>query len=105
MQSGAQFPLTLTLSPGEREMLSPAWEYSLNSEHFPALPRLLPLPEGEGWGEGEGRVLLNSHHNSTAVHPVSPRSSASLRFTPFVKHPDKHGSNQQTPSPQLNYDT
>ena len=65
MQLGTAFPLTLTLSPRERELLSPTWEYSLNSEHFPALPRLLPLPEGEGWGEGEGRVLLNSHHNSS----------------------------------------
>ena len=22
---------------------------------------VLPLPKGEGWGEGEGRFLLNSH--------------------------------------------
>ena len=50
MQSGARFPLTLTLSSGEREQLSSAWEYLLNSEHFPALPRVLPLPEGDGWG-------------------------------------------------------
>ena len=32
MQSGAQFPLTLTLSPEEREQLSFAWEYSWNDE-------------------------------------------------------------------------
>ena len=55
MQSGARFPLTLTLSPGEREQLSSAWEHSLTSEHFPALPRVLPLPEGEGWGGGKPR--------------------------------------------------
>jgi hypothetical protein len=60
MKSGALFPLTLTLSPEEREQPSSAWEYSLNFEHFPALARVLPLPEGEGWGEGEGRVLLNN---------------------------------------------
>ena len=42
------------LSLGEREQLSAAWEYSLNSEHFPALPMVPPLPKGEGWGEGEG---------------------------------------------------
>ena len=53
MQSGARFPLTLTPSPREWEQLSSAWEYSLNSEHFPVLPRVLPAPEGEGWGEGE----------------------------------------------------
>jgi hypothetical protein len=103
MQSGARFPLTLTLSPGEREQLSSAWEHSLTSEHFTALPRVLPaheppkqdignalyhstlrrmaifdhftgfrgakrvkksgesLPEGEGRGEGESRVLLSSY--------------------------------------------
>jgi hypothetical protein len=61
MQSSALFPLTLALSLGERERLSTAWEYSLNGEHLPALPIALPLPKGEGWGEGEGRILLNSH--------------------------------------------
>jgi hypothetical protein len=60
MQSGTLFPLTLTLSLGEREQLLSAWEYSLNNEHFPALSRVPPLPEGEGWGEGEGHFLLNS---------------------------------------------
>ncbi len=58
-RSDSRFPLTLTLSPRERKQLSTVWEeYSLNSEHFPALPIVLPLPKGEGWGEGEGRFLL-----------------------------------------------
>ena len=61
MQSGARFPLTLTLSLGEREQLSTARKYSLNSEHFPALPMVLPLPKGEGWGEGEGSFLRNGY--------------------------------------------
>ncbi len=60
LQSGALFPLTLTHSPGERGQPSTVWEYSLNSEHFPALPMLLPLPKGEGWVRGEGCCLLNS---------------------------------------------
>jgi hypothetical protein len=55
MQSGALFPLTLTLSPGERERPSTAWDCSLNGEHFPALPIVLPLPKEEGWGDGKGR--------------------------------------------------
>ena len=36
MQSGAQFPLTLTLSPREREQLSGVSEYSLTDRLFPA---------------------------------------------------------------------
>ena len=59
MWSGARFPLTLTLSPREREQLSSTWEYSLDSEHFPALPMVLPLPKG--WGEGKGRFLRNGY--------------------------------------------
>jgi hypothetical protein len=61
MQSGALFPLTLALSLRERERLSTAWEYPLNGEHYPALPMVLLLPEGEGRGEGEGRFLLNAY--------------------------------------------
>jgi hypothetical protein len=61
MQSCALFPLTVTLSLGERRLFWTAWEYSLNGEHFPALPMVLPLPKGEGWGEGEGRFLLNRY--------------------------------------------
>jgi hypothetical protein len=61
MQPSALFPLTLTLSLGERERLSTAWDYSLDGEYFPALPMVLPLPKGEGRGEGEGRFLRNSY--------------------------------------------
>ena len=31
---------------------------SLNGEHSPALENLLPLPGGEGWGEGEREFQL-----------------------------------------------
>ena len=44
------------LSPQERE---PAPGKSLNGEHSPALENLLPLPGGEGWGEGERQFQLN----------------------------------------------
>ena len=59
MQSDALFPLTLTLR--ERERLSSTCEYSLNSANLPALPMVLPLPKGEGWGEGEGHFRLNNY--------------------------------------------
>ena len=54
---GALFPLTLTLSPREREQHSPARNSLAASEHFSAQSNILPLPKGEGWGEGEGRPL------------------------------------------------
>jgi hypothetical protein len=59
MQLGVLFPLTLTLSLREREQLSTAAEYSLNGKHLPALPVALPLPKGEGWGEGERVFQMN----------------------------------------------
>jgi hypothetical protein len=57
MQSGALFPLTLTLSLRERGQAATVCEYSLRTGHFPALPDLLPLPEGEGRGEEESVEL------------------------------------------------
>jgi len=73
MQPGTLFPLTLTLSLGEREQLSAAWEYSLNSEYLPALAMDLPLPKG--WGEGEGRGLLNS----------TARKHYEIKFSPVCR--------------------
>ena len=67
MQSGGLFPLTLALSPREREPLSSARHDSLRRKHVPARPRVLPfhepeqlaagaspspLPEGRGPGRG-----------------------------------------------------
>jgi hypothetical protein len=52
----AALPLTLTLYPGEREPVSPGAAQSLGTWYSPRRGTVLPLPGGEGWGEGEGTV-------------------------------------------------
>ena len=54
--SDAQFPLTSTLSPGEREKPSPAGGEFERGGTYSDVPTLSPLPEGEGKGEGKGHV-------------------------------------------------
>jgi hypothetical protein len=82
LQSGALFPLTLTLFPGEREQLSSAWEYSLDSEHFPVLSTGLPPPEEEGWGEGENRYQLNCYSLGRSEGVSRQHAGAPARGTP-----------------------
>jgi hypothetical protein len=59
MKSHILFPLTLALSLREREQRSTVWEPLPNAGHIQVLRRSLPLPKGEGWGEGEGGVRSN----------------------------------------------
>src|ERR1019366_5301289 len=47
------FPLTPTLSPEERESPGKRLAISCTSRFASRLPRVLPLPRGEGRGEGE----------------------------------------------------
>ena len=47
------FPLTLTLSLGEREQQGTLLLPTVAIGFVDRLPTMLPLPEGEGWGEGE----------------------------------------------------
>ena len=69
--STENFPLTLTLSLREREPQAPdccfADGRSASSDAAVILRRrtILPLPEGEGWGEGQRGV----------AHPSNPRST------------------------------
>jgi len=44
---------------------------SLNSEHSPALENLLPLPGGEGWGEGEREFQLNRYGFGVSWHAAA----------------------------------
>ncbi len=56
------FPLTLTLSPGEREQRPPGtcFANTVLANSVAGIPErqrtILPLPKGEGRGEGKGNV-------------------------------------------------
>src|SRR5712692_10416631 len=58
----ASFPLTPALSPRERENRWPVLRHTGAPEWFQNPDRVgsLPLPEGEGWGEGERGVRVPS---------------------------------------------
>ncbi len=49
----SHFPLTPALSPREREQPGPALEHSYTAGLADRLTTILPLPEGEGRGEGK----------------------------------------------------
>ena len=52
-RSNAHFPLTPTLSLGERENHFPSFDEPGPSQSPNPCATALPLPKGEGWGEGE----------------------------------------------------
>src|SRR5438445_3189457 len=51
-RSHARFPLTPTLSLGERESHFPSFDEPEPLQSPDACARALPLPKGEGWGGG-----------------------------------------------------
>ncbi|PYI86369.1 MAG: hypothetical protein DME26_09160 [Verrucomicrobia bacterium] len=54
VMASARFPLTLTLSLGEREQQRSIGNTSNRARYADRLAMILPLPKGEGWGEGKG---------------------------------------------------
>ena len=76
------FPLTLTLSLGEREPLQPRLGSADAHRFADRLPRILPLPKGEGWGEGkeDTRTVQASGLGLTPTH--RPRRSLALSDSP-----------------------
>ena len=73
----APFPLTLTLSPRERESWWHALEQTNGLGFNKARQSVLPLPQGKGWGEGEGAESNLNAPKSTA------RPAARLRISDF----------------------
>ena len=59
------FPLTLALSPGEREWPPPRCEIPRPPGPRHAAPGSLPLPEGEDWGDDPGAGSVNCYHAPT----------------------------------------
>lgn len=85
----AAFPLTPALSPGERENGSQRGDKSGTLRKFDRLDAWLPLPEGEGWGEGKVRSInpngVNSRKNVRArnhICTVTPVSPSAAHVTP-----------------------
>jgi hypothetical protein len=76
--------LTLSLSPRRGNSLRPCWDESLDGEVIRSARELLPLPGGEGWGEGERLVRLNrsgAAASATSAHAGESPAGRIGRFT------------------------
>src|SRR3989442_664564 len=80
--------LTLALSPGERELPSCIFGFANDRPVNPAAGfrggrrTILPLPGGEGWGEGERKTFFK----------VGTRSTASQTLLPFQRRVGRCGN-------------
>ena len=75
----APYPLSLDGLSGVGKSVQP----SMNTNVQPPLPQLLPpLPQGEGWGEGDSPSLRPS-----ALPPLPRRERAGVRVTPLPSAP------------------
>ena len=61
MRSKLRLALTPPLSPRRGSTICPCWNESPPIEISRDLRKLLPLPGGEGWGEGEPLFSLNRY--------------------------------------------
>ena len=79
----APFPLTPALSLGERGPRTPSAELATDGCFADVRPTLLPLPKGEGWGEGEQGCLTASKRLSTrALWQVKLAKGAKFPLVP-----------------------
>src|SRR2546425_12839060 len=81
-RSHTRFPLTPTLSLGERESHFPSFDEPETLQSPDACARALPLPKGEGWGEGEVRIRPGpwAVEDPCKVQPLAPCAKSQLEF-------------------------
>jgi hypothetical protein len=82
------FPLTLTLSPGEREQHGGAVGITEGAGLFTVRKAILPLPQGEGRGEGEQAKAIPPMH-SLRLTPSTALGLLTISAVSFLPLPDE----------------
>src|SRR3989442_14786207 len=97
------FPLALALSPREREHRIPGSDKSTRSGLAKARRAILPLPKGEGRGEGEATLETPMRLRPSAPHPSKSAVSCGLRSKSglLLDRPSGENSNHRSLSTQL----